>query len=333
MVIGILGILKAGAAYVPLDPGHPQERLDYTVRDAQLRVMICDETTRLRFFDRDLSLNVLSVADETIWSGDVLVPLQSIQVDADAAAYVIYTSGSTGQPKGCVITHRNVVRLLLNSESLFHFDEHDVWTLFHSFAFDFSVWEIWGALFYGGRLVVVPYSVSRSPDEFWNLLVNEQVTVLNQTPSAFRLLMVAESSQGATSHPMNLRYIIFGGEGLDPRLLRGWFSRHGAERPQLINMYGITETTVHVTYHRLTADDIERGGSPIGKPLPDLQIYLLDEQGQPVPTGVPGEIYVGGAGLARGYLNRPELTAARFVISPFTGCRSDRLYRSGDLAR
>ena len=333
MVIGILGILKAGAAYVPLDPGHPQERLDYTVRDAQIRVMICDETTRLRFFDRDLSLNVLSVADETISSGDVLVPLQSIQVDADAAAYVIYTSGSTGQPKGCVITHRNVVRLFLNSESLFHFDEHDVWTLFHSFAFDFSVWEIWGALFYGGRLVVVPYSVSRSPDEFWNLLVDEQVTVLNQTPSAFRLLMVAESSQRATSRPMNLRYVIFGGEGLDPRLLRGWFLRHGAERPQLINMYGITETTVHVTYHRLTADDIERGGSPIGKPLPDLQIYLLDEQGQPVPAGVSGEIYVSGAGLARGYFNRPKLTAARFVIPPFKGCRSDRLYRSGDLAR
>ena len=333
MVIGILGILKAGAAYVPLDPGHPQERLDYTVRDAQIRVMICDETTRLRFFDRDLSLNVLSVADETISSGDVSVPLQSIQVDADAAAYVIYTSGSTGQPKGCVITHRNVVRLFLNSESLFHFDEHDVWTLFHSFAFDFSVWEIWGALFYGGRLVVVPYSVSRSPDEFWNLLVDEQVTVLNQTPSAFRLLMVAESSQRATSRPMNLRYVIFGGEGLDPRLLRGWFLRHGAERPQLINMYGITETTVHVTYHRLTADDIERGGSPIGKPLPDLQIYLLDEQGQSVPPGVSGEIYVGGAGLARGYLNRPELTAARFVSPSFTECSSDRLYRSGDLAR
>ena len=328
MVVGIIAILKAGAAYVPLDPRYPHDRLAYMIQDAGIKVLICDLTTMPMFSNWPSRLSIINP------SRDVTdIDFSSTEVSSDNAAYVIYTSGSTGQPKGCVVTHGNVVRLFQTTESLLDFNETDVWTLFHSFAFDFSVWEIWGALFYGGRLVVVPYDVSRSPDEFLDLLIHEGVTVLNQTPSAFRQLIEAENSRVDQTNSPQLRYVIFGGEGLDPRLLRSWVQRHGIDRPQLINMYGITETTVHVTYRRITAEDVERGGSPIGRPLADLQVYLLNPEGEPVPVGVPGEIYVGGAGLARGYLNRPELTTARFVTPPFDGCPSDRLYRSGDLAR
>ena len=328
MLVGNLAILKAGAAYVPLDPRYPQDRLAYMIQDADIKVLICDSTTTHLFENSPIPLSIICPSQDLSE-----VDFLSAKVSGDNPAYVIYTSGSTGLPKGCVVTHGNVVRLFQSTESLFGFNQLDVWTLFHSFAFDFSVWEIWGALFYGGRLVVVPYEVTRSPDEFLNLLIHEEVTVLNQTPSAFRHLIEAESSRSEQSESLQLRYVIFGGEGLDPRTLRTWVERHGIDRPQLINMYGITETTVHVTYQRLTFLDIERGGSPIGRPLPDLQVYLLNPQGEPVPVGVPGEIYVGGAGLARGYLNRPELTVDRFVKPPFDGCPSDRLYRSGDLAR
>ena len=333
LVTGILGILKAGAAYVPLDHEHPVERLAYMVQDAGIEIIVCDDETRSCFKDHESKLKIISITDREQWPAYSKTSLLPVNVSSDNAAYVIYTSGSTGQPKGCVVTHGNVVRLFQSTEPLFGFNETDVWTLFHSFAFDFSVWEIWGALFYGGRLVVVPYAVSRSPDEFLDLLIHDKVTVLNQTPTAFRQLIEAENSRSNQADSLRLRYIIFGGEGLDPRSLRGWVQRHGIDRPQLINMYGITETTVHVTYHRITSADVERGGSPIGLPLADLQVYLLTPQGELVPEGASGEIYVGGAGLARGYLNRPELSAERFVAPPFNGCTSDRLYRSGDLAQ
>ncbi|HNJ40870.1 MAG TPA: amino acid adenylation domain-containing protein, partial [Acidobacteriota bacterium] len=222
-----------------------------------------------------------------------------------------YTSGSTGNPKGVVVTHRNVVRLFTATDDWFHFGPGDVWTLFHSFAFDFSVWELWGALLFGGRLVVVPYLTSRSPEAFYHLLLTEQVTVLNQTPSAFRQLQHEDQHHSADA--LTLRLVIFGGEALEPGSLRPWVDRHGLEQPQLINMYGITETTVHVTYRPITLADVERGSvSPIGTAIPDLQLFVLDQHGQPVPVGVPGELYVSGAGVARGYLNRPELTADRF---------------------
>jgi amino acid adenylation domain-containing protein len=248
-------------------------------------------------------------------------------------AYVIYTSGSTGQPKGVLVTHYNVTRLFETTDAWFAFDAQDVWTLFHSYAFDFSVWEFWGALLYGGRLVVVPSLVSRAPDDFLDLLHREGVTVLNQTPSAFRALNQADAGD-ARRGSLRLRYVIFGGEALELQGLRPWFVRHGDERPRLINMYGITETTVHVTYREIRFADVEAGaGSLIGVPLPDLEVHLLDANGEPVPIGVAGEIYVGGAGVARGYLRRPELTAARFVPDRFSSDPEARLYRSGDLAR
>ena len=217
-------------------------------------------------------------------------------------AYVIYTSGSTGKPKGVAVTHRNVARLFETTHGCFEFSKDDVWTLFHSSAFDFSVWEIWGALLYGGRLVVVPYWISRAPEDFLELLLRERVTILNQTPSAFRQ-MVRAANAGSKQN-MALRVIIFGGEALELQSLKPWFERYGDRSPRLVNMYGITETTVHVTYRPLDANDLkESAGSVIGHPLGDLRVYLLDQHQQLVPSGLPGEMYVGGAGLSRGYLN------------------------------
>jgi non-ribosomal peptide synthetase component F len=225
-------------------------------------------------------------------------PNSKIQLqNPSSLAYVIYTSGSTGKPKGVLVTHANVVRLFQATQSWYHFNERDVWTLFHSYAFDFSVWELWGALLYGGRLVIVPYWVSREPQAFYNLLCKEQVTVLNQTPSAFRQLIRAEESLG-TSNNLCLRWVIFGGEALELQSLKPWFDRHGDQSPQFVNMYGITETTVHVTYRPITVADLSQTGSVIGNPIPDLQVYVLDKHVSPVPIGVAGELYVGGAGVA-----------------------------------
>jgi amino acid adenylation domain-containing protein len=298
LIVAILGILKAGGAYVPLDPDYPRERLDFLAADADLRVVLTPE-------------NLPETGPETP---------PEVDVDPDALAYVIYTSGSTGRPKGVMVTHRQAARLF-SASAFFGFGPGDVWTLFHSYAFDFSVWEIWGALLHGGRLVVVPRWVARSPEAFRDLLVREGVTVLNQTPSAFYQLMQVDEG--------DLRWVIFGGEALEPAKLRPWLDRHGDERPALVNMFGITETTVHVTLRPLTRADAE-AGSVIGAPLPDLSLHLLDRALQPVPPGVVGEIFVGGAGVARGYHGRPDLTAERFLPDPFS---AGRLYRSGDLAR
>ena len=232
-----------------------------------------------------------------------------------------------------LISHANVVRLLAATRGWYDFGPEDVWTLFHSYAFDFSVWELWGALAHGGRLVVVPEWVRRSPEDFCRLLAEEDVTVLNQTPSGFRQLQAAEAASGPAGSLRGLRLVIFGGEALDVSALRGWLERHGCERPRLVNMYGITETTVHVTYQPVTAAAVAAGESRIGVPIPDLCVYVLDARGEPVPVGVPGELYVGGPGLARGYWRRPEFTAERFIPDPFSEAAGARLYRTGDLGR
>ena len=249
----------------------------------------------------------------------------------DDLAYVIYTSGSTGVPKGVEVSHYNVARLFDSTHALFNFSERDTWSLFHSCAFDFSVWEMWGALLYGGRIVVVPFNTSRSPVDFYRLLSDERVTILNQTPSAFRQFSAAEEN-APRALPLFIRLVIFGGEALDTLSLKPWFDRHGDRSPLLVNMYGITETTVHVTYWPLSKYDLTRTGL-IGHPIPDLQLHILDENLQPVPVGVAGEIFVGGAGVARGYLRRPELTAERFIPDPFSSEPGARLYKTGDRAR
>jgi amino acid adenylation domain-containing protein len=330
MVVGLLGILKAGGAYVPLDPVYPRERLAFILEDSRVPVLLTQQA-RLA----GLPLHAARVV--CLDAGWGAIAQESDENPEGGAtpenlAYVIYTSGSTGKPKGTFVTHANVARLFAATQAWYHFDERDVWTLFHSYAFDFSVWELWGALCYGGRVVVVPYLVSRSPEAFYKLLGEELVTVLNQTPSAFRQLIRAEEVVGVCRN-LALRLVIFGGEALELPSLRPWYERHGDRHPQLVNMYGITETTVHVTYRPLTASDLDTvTGSVIGGPIPDLQVYVLDRHQEPVPIGVPGELYVGGAGVARGYLQRPELTAERFVPHPFDGEPGGRLYRSGDLA-
>jgi amino acid adenylation domain-containing protein len=328
-IVAILGVLKAGGAYVPVDLSYPPERIAFMLEDAGAAVIVTQRALRESLpATPDGSHRIVCLDDDS----DAISRERAENLEANVApenlAYIIYTSGSTGRPKGVAVTHANVLQLSDATDKWFHFGERDVWPLFHSVAFDFSVWELWGALLYGGRLIVVPYQLSRDPEAFYHLLADEGVTVLNQTPSAFYPLMRAEESVG--QRELALRLVIFGGEGLELRSLAPWFDRHGDERPQLINMYGITETTVHVTYRPLTADDARGATSYIGNPHPGLQVYILDEELRPAPLEVPGELYVGGAGLARGYVNRPELTSSRFIADPFGGEEGARLYRSGD---
>ena len=326
MVIGLLAVLKAGGAYVPLDPAYPAERLAFMLRDsAPALVLVQGSGASLGTG----SVPVLDLANESVWTEEPATNLPRDGGSARNLAYIIYTSGSTGAPKGVMVEHANVTRLLSATDAWYGFGPDDVWTLFHSYAFDFSVWEIWGALAYGGRLVVVPQQTSRSPHEFYRLLCDEQVTVLNQTPSAFRQLVAAQAD---SEERHTLRYVIFGGEALEMASLAPWYAREHNADALLVNMYGITETTVHVTYRPLEPADSQRAGaSPIGKRIPDLRIYILDRHRQPVPVGVEGELYVGGAGVARGYLNRPELSAQRFLDDPFRA--GGRMYKTGDTGR
>jgi len=337
LVVAVLAVHKAGAAYLPLDVEYPAERVAFMLDDAKPVVTLtCGDPAgqlggsapRLVLDDPDTQAWVSEYPGDNPDGSDrngVLRPL--------SPAYVLYTSGSTGQPKGVVVPHQNVVRLFDATQHWFHFGADDIWTLFHSYAFDFSVWEIWGPLLHGGRLVVVPYLVSRSPDELLRLLVRERVTVLNQTPSAFSQLLRADRADPDSGSSLALRTVIFGGEALEVGRLDDWYQRHPERAPRLVNMYGITETTVHVTYLELARGiAAQRSGSPIGEALPDVRVYVLDAGLRPAPVGVAGELYVAGEGLARGYLNRVQLTAERFVADPF-GPPGSRMYRSGDLVR
>ncbi len=325
MIAAALATLKCGAAYLPLDACYPIARLAETVADAAPIVVVTTSSMAHCFA---VTSAVTLCVDELDLQDGIAV---TAAIETDDPAYVIYTSGSTGRPKGVVVSHSNLVRLLTATEPWFRFGSRDVWTMFHSFAFDFSVWEMWGCLLHGGRLVLVPFTVSRSPEEFHALLVAERVTVLNQTPSAFVTLSQVDARLPAA--PLCLRVIIFGGEPLVPAALRGWIARHGETKPELVNMYGITETTVHVTYRRILAADAEyERESVLGQPIPDVQLHLLDGLLRPVRVGEEGELWIGGGGVALGYLNRPALALERFVSASFLGFEG-RLYRSGDLAR
>ncbi|MBK3618673.1 amino acid adenylation domain-containing protein, partial [Streptomyces sp. MBT98] len=337
----ILGVLKTGAAYLPLPTDAPADRLRIQLTSARPVVGLATSPTHRDGLpatdgsaDRPgagwLTLDDIPAAapDDTRYTAPVISP--------HAAAYVIHTSGSTGRPKGVVVEHHNVLRLLDATDDDFGFGSDDVWTLFHSYAFDFSVWEIFGALLYGGRLVVVPRTTTRAPEEFAALLRRERVTVLNQTPSAFHQLAdVLLGEEAADGDELPLRIVVFGGEALDPERLTHWFERYGDDGPELVNMYGITETTVHVTHRALEADGTNGPDaplSPVGRPLDDLSVRLLDSALHPVAPGATGELYVAGPGLARGYLGRHALTATRFVADPY-GPPGTRMYRTGDLAR
>ncbi|MDB6026418.1 MAG: hypothetical protein JWM68_2641, partial [Verrucomicrobiales bacterium] len=330
MLVGLLGILKAGGAYVPIEPMNPTDRIAFILQDAQTPILLTEQKFVEKF--SNISACLIALDSESASLAKESADNITSATTGENLCYVIYTSGSTGKPKGVLVTHNNVVRLFHSTEHWYGFNAGDVWTLFHSFAFDFSVWEIWGALAYGGRLLVVPYLVTREPQAFYDLLVTEKVTVLNQTPSAFRQLIWAENNSQEKKE-LSLRYVIFGGEALELQSLKPWFQRHGDQKPRLVNMYGITETTVHVTYRVITQQDVEAGcGSVIGVPIPDLQLYVVDENLQQVSIGEAGEMVVGGTGVARGYLNRPELTAQKFIANGFSK-DAGKLYRSGDLAR
>ncbi|MGH3863867.1 non-ribosomal peptide synthetase, partial [Actinokineospora sp.] len=322
-IVALLAVVTAGAAYVPVDPTYPADRVRHVLDEAGPALLITTGDLDAPWAGPVLLLDdrLADFDPGPVTDADRRAPLRQAH-----PAYVIYTSGSTGKPKGVVITHRNVVRLFESTEAWFGFGADDVWTMFHSYAFDFSVWEMWGALLHGGRLVVVPFDVSRGPAEFFALLADERVTMLSQTPSAFYQLIEAD-----TGADLSLRHVVFGGEALEPGLLADWHARR-PDGPGLVNMYGITETTVHVSYLPLTAGTAgDRAGSPIGRPIPDLRTYVLDAALRPVPPGVVGELYVAGVGLARGYLGKPALTAERFVACPFE--RGERMYRTGDAAR
>ncbi|MFE6040843.1 amino acid adenylation domain-containing protein [Streptomyces sp. NPDC056452] len=333
LVPTLLAVLKTGAGYLPLDPEHPADRIGYTLKDAGARIVVTSGAHAAHLTGVvDGLLVVLDGEAETAALAAAPDSNPESGVVPEDLIYTIYTSGSTGRPKGVGLSHTNVLRLLTVTEEHFGFDEYDVWTLFHSYAFDMSVWEIWGALAYGGRLVVVPPDVARAPEDFLRLLTEQRVTVLNQTPSAFRSLVSLAADGHRLLDELSLRVVSFGGERLDIPGLKPWVARRSLEQTALANLYGITETCVHTTYHLLTESDLESDtGNAIGVPLRDLQVHLFGPHGEQVPVGVPGEIHVGGPGVARMYLNRPALTAERFVPDPY-GKPGSRLYRSGDLA-
>ncbi|MFF2656133.1 amino acid adenylation domain-containing protein [Kitasatospora sp. NPDC058032] len=336
LVVGLLAVAKAGAAYLPLDPEYPADRLAYMLADAAPAALITDRATAPRMPEHRVPQLLVDGGESDRYPAVPLAQHERTRpLRAEDTAYVIYTSGSTGRPKGVPVTHHNVVRLFSATDHWFGFGAEDVWTLFHSYAFDFSVWELWGALLHGGRLVVVPHLVSRDPAAFLDLLARERVTVLNQTPSAFYQLSAADRERPGSE--LALRYVVFGGEALELGRLDDWYERHAEDAPTLVNMYGITETTVHVSYLALDRASAAAGtGSTIGVNIPDLRVYVLDRYLRPVPPGVTGEMYVAGAGLARGYLGRPALSSERFVADPYAelfGERGTRMYRSGDLAR
>ncbi|MGV5049108.1 non-ribosomal peptide synthase/polyketide synthase [Rhodococcus pyridinivorans] len=330
LVTALLAVVETGAAYVPLDVSAPADRIAYIVEDSAPVCVLTWSGNEIPFGDHTKIVEIDRVDLDRYSDAVVAVDERTRLSTPDTVAYVIYTSGSTGRPKGVMVSHRNVVRLMADTEQVYGFGPDDVWTMFHSYAFDFSVWELWGPLLHGGRLVVVDYYTTRSPHDFLDLLVRERVTVLNQTPSAFYQLAEVDRS---VDGDLALRYVIFGGEALELRRLSGWFARRGDRRPELVNMYGITETTVHVSYRRMDSAIAESSSaSLIGEPIAGLRVYVLDSRLNPVPAGVAGELYIAGGQLARGYLARPSLTAARFVANPF-GADGSLLYRTGDVAR
>ncbi|MDT5120187.1 MAG: glycopeptidolipid biosynthesis protein, partial [Mycobacterium sp.] len=321
-IVSLLAVLKTGAAYLPMDPAHPTARMEFMLADAAPIAAVTTADLRPRLEGSDLL--VIDIDDPGIGAQpNTALPTPA----ADHVAYIIYTSGTTGKPKGVAVTHRNVTQLLESLDAEMELGQ--VWTQCHSLAFDYSVWEIWGALLHGGRVVVVPDSVVRSPEDLHALLFTEQVSVLSQTPSAFYALQAADALQPELGQQLKLQTVVFGGEALEPQRLQTWLHNHPG-LPRMINMYGITETTVHASFREIVDADVDSNSSPIGVPLAHLAFFVLDGWLRPVAPGVVGELYVAGAGVANGYIGRSDLTTTRFIACPFGGPGS-RMYRTGDL--
>lgn len=325
MIIAILGILKAEAAYLPIDPNYPKERIKYILDDSKCKVVLLEDQILLQELEN--SLPSVEVVNMNNLDMDISTQDPNRKIAPNRLAYIIYTSGTTGMPKGVMIEHVNVVRLLFNEKFQFDFNCTDVWTMFHSFCFDFSVWEMFGALLYGGKLIIITSEQAKDSNAFLDILIKEKVTVLNQIPTPFYALMNEEIKR--KEKQLFLRYVIFGGEALKPEMLLEWYNRY--PNTKLINMYGITETTVHVTYKEITKKEIEDKISNIGKAIPTLRTYIMDKNLKLLPIGIPGELCVAGDGVGRGYLNRKELTNQKFVQCK--GIDIGTIYRSGDMAR
>ncbi|MBK0417321.1 amino acid adenylation domain-containing protein [Chromobacterium haemolyticum] len=336
LIVAMLAILKAGGAYLPLDPEYPAERLDYLIDDARPKLIVVDAESRERLAAAASAKGIPQLDLDAFPSRDDHAEMPAGGApNRDGLAYVIYTSGSTGGPKGSLITHRNVLRLFTESQPYYDFGPEDVWPLLHSYAFDFSVWEIFGALLHGGTLLVPDLAIIRDPSALLAYLRRHGVTVLNQTPSFFYQLALYLSEHPEQREALeSLAFVVFGGERLDLTQLKPWFKTMGDDGPVLVNMYGITETTVHVTLHVVDADETKhRKSAGIGSALPDLSLFLLDEDLKPVAVGDVGELYVAGPGLARGYHGRPGLTAETFIPCPFPGHEGQRMYKTQDLAK
>ncbi|KAF9169237.1 hypothetical protein BGX20_010618, partial [Mortierella sp. AD010] len=328
MIIGILAVLKAGGAYVPLDPTFASERLNDILADASPSVLLADKSGTEALHSSTLhSMNVVdpNVVPEGPTNNPFIPELMPHHL-----AYVIYTSGSTGKPKGVMVEHAQVPRLFDATADWYNFSKSDTWIMTHTFSFDVSVWEIWGALRYGGRLVIPTYHVTQSPEELYRLVCESRVTVLNMTPSAFKPLIRSQAESNLKDH---LRYVILAGEALEPSMLQSWYATRSDDSPYIVNMYGPTEITVYATYRVMKAQECNQSISPIGVRVPDLTTYILDTYGKPVPLGAAGELCIGGAGVTRGYLNRPDLTSEKFPLDPFSKTEGARMYKTGDLVR
>ncbi|MDG1463139.1 MAG: amino acid adenylation domain-containing protein [Gammaproteobacteria bacterium] len=322
LLAGLFGILKAGAAYVPLDPDYPLTRLEHMLKQAQPKIILSQEAVATNLPQNSAELLLLdNISSDTPNNPEV-------EVSGDNLCYVIFTSGSTGLPKGVMVTHENVVRLFETIGKTIDFRSDDIWTLFHSCAFGFSAWEMFGSLLHGSQLVIVADDIRKDPQALYNLLRETGTSVFSQTPSAFRQLLLGESFANSNTE-LKLRRIIFSGEAVVPEDLQRWNDAHGNDGPELINTYAITETGGQVAVRIYnTAADSENSSGNVGMPLADSPIFILDEDLQAVAEGCPGELCVGGPGVARGYLNQAELTAQSFINLP----DASRVYRTGDQA-
>jgi fengycin family lipopeptide synthetase B len=332
LIISLLAILKIGACYIPIDPFSPKDRIEFIIEDSSPKaIIIQNKLTNFSFLENKNTVH-------NIFNDNKLVFIEkpsSVLNKDDLAycinnfAYIIYTSGSTGKPKGTKISHKNVLSLFESCEKVFsNLNEKDKWVLFHSFAFDYSIWEIWGCFYFGAELLIIDKELTSNFEPFYKEICEKNITVLNQTPSAFNYFS-REAVNSNLNH--NLKYLVLSGEALDISLLEKWFEKFGDKNTEIINSYGITETTVFVTFRKIFLEDLEKKSrSPIGTPLPHLTCYVLDKNKNILPNGVSGELFVGGLGVSSGYLNRDELTKERFIDNPFG---EGKLYKTGDHVR